>query len=74
MNALLKIRKTLGMTQSEVERTTGIDSSTLSLYENGIRLPTIKNAKKLGELYGVSWMVFYTEGDDNDEGRVGSEA
>lgn len=64
MNKLLIVRNRLGITQSEVERVTGIDTSTLSLYENGIRTPTVKNAKILGELYGIPWTEFFEENEE----------
>lgn len=67
MTDLAKARKMLGMTQSDVEAATGIDTATLSLYENKVRYPTIKNAKKLAALYGVEWSSFY------DDCRAGSE-
>ena len=59
------IREKLGLKQNEVERLTGIDTSTLSLYENGLRLPTVKNAMLLQDVYGVKWTEFF-EGVDDD--------
>ena len=72
MSYLRKLRKKSGLTQMDVEVMTGIDTSTLSLYENDIHSPTVKNAKKLGALYGVEWSDFYGD-DENDERRVQSE-
>ena len=63
---LRKTRKKTGLTQFDVERITSIDASTLSLYENGIRIPTVKDAQKLGKLYGFQWSEIY-EGVDYDE-------
>jgi len=71
MNYLLKLRKSQGLTQMDVEVATGIDTATLSLYENGVRYPTVKNAKKLGNLYKVNWFEFFSgKGDEYDEGRI----
>ena len=74
MNYLVKLRKMSGLTQDDVERVTGIDTSSLSFYENGLRMPPIKNAKKLGKLFGVPWTKFYEEGIDNDKTEIGAKA
>lgn len=74
MNTLVKLRRTLGYTQDDVERLTGIDTSSLSFYENGLRVLSVKNAKKLGELYGVSWTKFFEDGAENDKTGVGAKA
>lgn len=69
MSHLAKIRKTLGFTQADIESATGIDASSLSLYENGLRIPPLKNAKMLGALYGVHWskIIEWSEKDDRLE-------
>ena len=79
MNYLAKIRKMSGLTQDDVERFTGIDTSSLSFYENGLRMPPIKNAKKLAKLFGVPWTKFYEEGiyeegNHNDKTGIGRKA
>ena len=61
MNLLQELRKKQGLTQMDVEVATGIDTATLSLYENGVRYPTVKNAQKLGDLYKVEWSKFFEE-------------
>ena len=66
---LRKYRKANGLTQYDVEILTGIDASSQSFYENGLRMPTIKDAKKYGELYGFRWSDIF-EDKSNDEGRV----
>ena len=74
MNLVHKLRKKSGLTQTDVEKITGIDSSTISLYENGLRMPTVENAKKLGAFYGVNWAVFFDEGVLNsDKGEEDGE-
>ena len=62
-----RIRRTLGLKQSDVEKATGIDDSTLSLYENGHRTPTVENAKKLADLMGFDWTAFYDERNNKDD-------
>ena len=71
---LYRIRKRMGLTQQDVEDATGIDTATLSLYENYLRLPTVKNAKKLAKLYGFNWTELFKEGSDNDKTGIGVEA
>ena len=69
MNKLLSERKNRGLTQMDVEVATGIDTATQSLYENGLRLPTVKNAKILGEFYRFNWMELF----EDDKIGVGTE-
>ena len=71
---LYRIRKRMGLTQQDVEDATGIDTATLSLYENYLRLPTVKNAKKLAKLYGFNWTKLFEEGKtENDKTGIGVE-
>ena len=65
MNYLLKVRRQKGMTQQAVEDITGIDTATLSLYENGLRTPSVENAKKLSSALDFDWVKLY-EDDDED--------
>lgn len=51
---LKQLRIKSKLTQYEVEELTGINRSTLSLYELGIRVPTIDKLMKLALLYGLS--------------------
>ena len=51
---LKQLRIKSKLTQYEVEELTGINRSTLSLYELGIRVPTIDKLMKLALLYGAS--------------------
>ena len=66
---LLKVRKSSGMLQKDVALMTGINTATLSLYENGLRKPTVENAKILGNFYGFDWTKIFDEDEDHDEGR-----
>ena len=65
---LRKLRKSKGYTQADVETATGIDATSQSFYENGLRTPTIKDAKKYGEFYGFRWSDIYE--DEPYEGRI----
>lgn len=49
-----ELRKEKNFTQKMVEELTGIDRTTISAYEKGIRIPSIDNACKLADLYKVS--------------------
>ena len=51
---LKKLRIKRKLTQFEVEELTGINRSTLSLYELGIRVPPIDKLMQLALLYKVS--------------------
>lgn len=62
------------MTQADVELATGIDTATLSLYENDVRQPTVRNAKILGALYGERWSRFFEERSENDRPEPKAEA
>lgn len=63
---LKKYRKSNGLTQADVEALTGIDASAQSFYENGLRTPTVKHAKKYGELFGFKWSDIFEE-KNNDK-------
>lgn len=65
---LKKYRKSNGWTQADVEILTGIDASAQSFYENGLRLPTVKDAKKYGELYGFKWSDIFDEERNDKQG------
>lgn len=49
-----QLRKENKYNQKEIEIYTGIDRTTISLYENGLREPNIKNACVLADFYNVS--------------------
>ncbi|WP_081652939.1 helix-turn-helix domain-containing protein [Candidatus Stoquefichus massiliensis] len=51
---LKKIRIERKMSQYDVEKATGIDRTTISAYETGIREPSLNNLYKLADLYLVS--------------------
>ena len=51
---LKKLRLERNMSQAMIEELTGIDRTTISAYEKGIREPSLKNLIKLANLYKVS--------------------
>lgn len=60
-NLLIKKRTMLGYTHQEVADSLGlgITRQYYSMIEKGERRPSVNVAKKLGELLGVNWTVFF---------------
>lgn len=56
---LRQIRREQGFTQFVVEQETGILTSSLSTYENGVKYPQFDNLIRLATFYGVSvgWLL-----------------
>lgn len=54
-------RKEKGLTQAELAQRVGIAQRTVAAYESGERRPSVKVAKKIGEVLGIFWTVFYEE-------------
>lgn len=52
------IRKTKGLTQEQLEQSSGISQSTLSSWENGVNDPSWSQVVKLAETLGVSCQEF----------------
>ena len=72
----LRIKRKL--TQFEVEELTGINRSTLSLYELGIRVPPIDKLMQLALLYKVSidylWGIEKSYSEDVEKVKQGEKA
>lgn len=51
--SLRNLREEKGMTQTKLVQSSGIKQSTISQYENGLRIPSLKNAKKLSDALEV---------------------
>lgn len=60
---LKESRKSRGLTQVEVCKVLFVDQNTLSLFENGHRLPRVDMIEKLANLYGVNpaWLVGWSD-------------
>ncbi|MGE1038555.1 helix-turn-helix domain-containing protein, partial [Bacillus cereus] len=68
-----KIRKSKGITIQELAKVTGISIASLSMYENGKRLPSINNIKKISKGLNVDLSEFYGEPEEQlnfEEGEV----
>ncbi len=50
---LKKLRREKMLTQKELSEMTGIGTTSIQLYENGSREPTLKNLKKIAAILGV---------------------
>lgn len=55
----LRIRK--NMSQNDVAIKIGVSVPTICRYETGKRKLPLKSAKKLAEIFDVSWQQFYEE-------------
>lgn len=49
-----KLRKKLGMTQSELAQKIGVTFGTVSIWERGLRMPEWTTLQKMSELFGVT--------------------
>ncbi|MFC0525814.1 helix-turn-helix transcriptional regulator [Pontibacillus salicampi] len=58
---LLAFRKKQQLTQAEVAERVGIARTTYSMIENGERGATVKNAKKIAQVLGFHWTIFFEE-------------
>ena len=56
---LIKARKDKGMTQKQVADLIGFAKPTIGKYELGKRTPKPDIAKKIGEILGIDWTMFY---------------
>ncbi len=59
-----QLRKEFGFTLDTVAKTVGVNHSSISAYEKGTRIPTIKVLKNLSECFDVS--VDYLLGTSNE--------
>lgn len=60
---LKELREKQGLTQMALAVASGVNQSTLSQYEGGIRTPTLGNAKKLAKALNISLDEFVTHLD-----------
>ena len=54
-------RKSACMSQADVAELSGVARSAFSMYEIGLRNPSVKVAQKIGKVLKVKWTRFYTE-------------
>lgn len=53
--SLREVRKKSGMTLRDLSEKVGVTAQAISRYEKGERTPTVKTAKKIGKILGISW-------------------
>lgn len=56
---LKMLREKRGMTQSELANKVNVGRSTIAMIENGTNSPSVKLAKRLGDLFKVDWKNFF---------------
>lgn len=61
MTYLKEKRINLNLTMKQAAEKAGISESMYSLIESGKRHPSVKKAKKLGEILSVDWTVFFED-------------
>lgn len=61
MDWLKKIRKERGLSQAEVARESKITSAEYNRFENNLRSPNPKKAKKIASVLGFDWTLFYED-------------
>lgn len=61
VEALIKARKNLNLTQEDLADKVGIKRSTIASIEVGINTPSVATAKLLGNELGFDWTLFYEE-------------
>jgi putative transcriptional regulator len=59
--ALTKYREDRCMTMKELGEELDISESYISLIEGGKRIPSVRVAKKIGELLEKDWTLFYED-------------
>jgi len=70
-NILMKVRKELGLSASEVARRLGIPRSTYTSWEAGVCYPPLDKAYQIAKIYGKSieelWLLKEGGGDEGDK-------
>ena len=61
MPDLRSIRKSLSLTLAQVAKATDTTPVTISRYERGLRLPSVKMARKLAKVYKLRWVDFFKD-------------
>ena len=56
---LKELRKEKGFTQEQLANVCGVQRTTITMIETGNNSPSVELAKKLGEVLGIDWKVFF---------------
>lgn len=64
MEWLKAIREKRNLTQEEVSKKIGASQPTYCNIESGARQPSVKMAKRIGEVMGFSWTRFFEDDPD----------
>lgn len=58
---LREIRKDMNLTEKDVAEAVGIKQAPYHRIETGQNKPKVENAKKIGNLLGFDWKLFYPD-------------
>ena len=65
---LKQFRTDNGLTQSDVEKATGVPRGTIACIESSETYTTsVPTAKKLGKFIKIPWCLFFTDGGDDTD-------
>ena len=56
-----KLRTEKGMTQEQLANDCGVQRTTITMIELGENKPSVELAKKLGEVFGITWSDFFED-------------
>ena len=71
---LKQIRKKKKMTHGDVSKECGFSRTLYTLVENGLRRPSVENAKRIASVLGFDWTRFYEDESPNDSHEHEKEA
>lgn len=66
MNCISERRKERKITQAELGQLVGVSQRAIAAYELGERMPSVRTAKKLGEVLEFPWTDIYEEDHDDE--------
>lgn len=66
-NTMRELRTMHSMTQMELAKRVGVSQPSIASMEAGRTRPRIKTAKKIAEVLGVSWDMFYADDDSQPD-------
>ena len=58
---LKAIRTEKGYTQQSLADAVGIGRTAITMIESGMNKPSVETAKKLGEILGIDWTLFFSD-------------